>query len=311
MRPEDREFAELLASVLDAYDQRVRRLPGIRDHLRRDTFIEQLVESIRRVRYVRLIRTRNLSARSSDPREKFFDPLKAAILAQREGAIDEAFWLVFLFVHFGKHRWARWRYAREVYGRLGNSIRWDWSHTSSDPAAFRNWLDASQNELKRIRGGFGNHRKYESLDARSAHGTGAVVESYVRWVNPPKTHQDLTEKAVQQAGGDPKTAFNLLYKSMNEVTRFGRTARFDYLCMVWKLGLAPIEPGSTYLYGATGPIVGARLLFAGDEAAPIGPNKLDAWLITLDSDLKVGMQVLEDALCNWQKSPRVFIPFRG
>ena len=63
--------------------------------------------------------------------------------------------------------------------------------------------------------------------------------------------------------------------------------------------------------GATGPISGARLLFAGDKAASIGPGKLDAWLITLDSDLKVGMQVLEDALCNWQKNPQVFIPFRG
>ena len=311
MRPGDRELAKRLATVLDAYDQRVRRLPGIRRHTSCDVFIEQLVESIRRVRYVRLIRTRDLSTRSSDPREEFFDPLKAAILAQREGAIDEAFWLVFLFVHFGKHRRVGWRYAREVYGRLGNSIRWDWSHTSSDPTGFRNWLDASQNEFKRIRGGFGNHRKYESLDARSEHGTGAVVESYVRWVNPPKTHQDLTEKAVQQAGGDPKMAFDYLYKSMNDVTRFGRTARFDYLCMVWKLGLAPIEPGSTYMYRATGPIVGARLFFAGDKAAPIGPDELDTWLIKLDSDLKVGMQVLEDALCNWQKSPRVFIPFRG
>ena len=97
-------------------------------------------------------------------------------------------------------------------------------------------------------------------------------------------------------------AFDYLYKSMNDVTRFGRTARFDYLCMVWKLGLAPIEPGSTYMYGATGPIVGARLLFAGDKAAPIGPDELDTWLIKLDSDLKVGMQVLEDALCNCRRA---------
>ena len=311
MRPGDRELAERLASVLVAYDQRVKRLPGIRDHHSHDAFIEQLVESIRRVKYVRLIRTRDLSARSSDPSEKSFDPLKAAILVQREGAIDEAFWLIFLFVHFGKHHRAGWLYARKVYGRLGNPIWWNWSQTSSDPVAFRNWLDAGQNELKRIPGGFGNHRKYESLDAYSEHGTGAAVESYVRWVNPPKTHQDLTEEAVQQAGGDPKTAFDLLYKSMNDVTRFGRTARFDYLCMIWKLGLAPIEPGSAYMSGATGPISGARLLFAGDKAASIGPGKLDAWLITLDSDLKVGMQVLEDALCNWQKNPQVFIPFRG
>jgi hypothetical protein len=34
-------------------------------------------------------------------------------------------------------------------------------------------------------------------------------------------------------------------------------------------------------------------------------------LIELDADLKVGMQVLEDALCNWQKSPAHFERFRG
>jgi hypothetical protein len=38
-----------------------------------------------------------------------------------------------------------------------------------------------------VPGGFGNHRKYESLDADSPRGTGAVVESYVGWVNPPTT----------------------------------------------------------------------------------------------------------------------------
>ena len=65
------------------------------------------------------------------------------------------------------------------------------------------------------------------------------------------------------------------------------------------------------MHGATGPLAGARLLFTGDEMASIGPADLDAWLIALDSDLDVGMQVLEDALCNWQKSPLEFVPFRG
>ena len=84
-------------------------------------------------------------------------------------------------------------------------------------------------------------------------------------------------------------------------------ARFDYLTMVGKLGLAPIEPGSTYMQGSTGPFVGARLLFGGRRSAA----ELDAWLVELDARLHVGMQVLEDAICNWQKSPGTFGPFRG
>jgi hypothetical protein len=91
------------------------------------------------------------------------------------------------------------------------------------------------------------------------------------------------------------------------VLRFGRLARFDYLAMLGKLGLAGIKPGSTYLNGATGPLRGARLLFG----VTANHSVLDGWLGELDEELQVGMQVMEDALCNWQKSPSVFEPFRG
>ena len=60
--------------------------------------------------------------------------------------------------------------------------------------------------------------------------------------------------------------FDYLYRSMDAVASFGRMAKFDYLTMVAKLGLAPIEPGSTYMPGATGPLSGARLLFGKPES---------------------------------------------
>jgi hypothetical protein len=255
------------------------------------------------------MRARGLSDLRADPNSELFDPLKAAILHQRRGNIEEAFWMVFLFVHFGRHAHAGWRYAREVYGRLGDGHRWDWASTSTDPDGFRAWLDVHQDDLKRegTPRGFGNHRKYESLDAYSPNGTGAAVASYVDWVNPPRTHRQLMEQECQQAGGDQRIAFDNLYKSMKVVARFGRTARFDYLTMVGKLRLAPIEPGSTYMHGSTGPFRGAQLLFGGHGTAA----DLDASLVELDGQLNVGMQVLEDALCNWQKSPDRFKAFRG
>jgi hypothetical protein len=272
-------------------------------------FLEQLVESIRRIRFVQTIRTRPLSARRLDPNDQLFDPLKAAILHQRSGEIEEAFWLVFLFVHFGKNARGGWRFAREVYGRLREGRCWNWTRVSSDTAGFREWLHAHQNELKRedVPGGFGNHRKFQSLDAHSSHGTGATVETYVAWVHPPRTHQALMGEAYQQADFDRRRAFHILYQSMIAVAGFGRLARFDYLTMIGKLGLAQIEPGSTYMQGASGPLKGARLLYGRDASAAV----LDAWLLELDTEICVGMQVLEDALCNWQKSPAQFIPFRG
>lgn len=309
MRPRDRDLAQQLAAGLASFERERRSLPGVKDSANRTAFLEQLLESIHRVRFVAVLRGRGLSNRRADPDDEMFDPLKAAILHQRKGDIEEAFWLTFLFVHFGKNAHGGWRYAREVYGRLGENGRWDWVSTSASPAAFRGWLGAHQDELKRrgVPGGFGNHRKYESLDANSPKGTGAVIESYVKWVNPPRTHAELIEQACRDAGGDPKKAFNDLYQSMDTVIRFGRTARFDYLTMLGKLGLAAIEPPSTYLQQASGPLRGAELLFGSDENAEI----LDRWLVVLDSYLNVGMQVLEDALCNWQKSPTKFEPFRG
>jgi hypothetical protein len=242
-----------------------------------------------------------------------FDPLKAAILHQRQGGIEEAFWLVFLFVHFGRHARAGWRYAREVYGRLDASSRWDWANTSADPKAFRAWLDLHQNELLREEAprGFGPHRRYQSLDAYARNGTGHAVESYVAWVAPPRTHLELMTETYEQADGDSRKAFDALYRSMASVASFGRLARFDYLAMVGKLGLASIEPGSTYMKNSTGPIDGARLLFGRNKSASLTATDLDAWLVELEAELHVGMQVLEDALCNWQKSPGEFIPFRG
>ena len=95
---------------------------------------------------------------------------------------------------------------------------------------------------------------------------------------------------------------------MEVVASFGRVARFDYLTMIGKLGIADISPGSTYLSGSTGPLLGARLLFGNST---LSHSVLNSYLNDLGMHINVGMQVLEDALCNWQKSPDVFKPFRG
>lgn len=311
MRPRDRRLARRLDAGLQSFDQEKRRLYGISGAAARATFLEQLLESVHRVKYVSVIRERPLSDLRADPTDGLFDPLKAAILHQRRGEIDEAFWLVFLFVHFGKHAKAGWRYAREIYGRLGAEGRWDWATVSADPDAFCVWLHNHQNDLKRegVPRGFGNHRKYQSLSAYSSTGTGAAVKSYVNWIHPPRTHEEVMNQAVQLANNDPRDAFDDLYRSMDAVRSFGRTARFDYLTMVGKLGLAPIEPGLTYMQNSTGPMEGARLLFGGKRK--LSASELEALLVDIDVGLKVGMQVLEDALCNWHKSPTRLIRFRG
>ena len=309
--PSDRALAQLLDARLVAFSKKARPLPGIRKAQHRQCFVEQLIESDRRVRYVSVIRGRPVSPLRADPTSDSFDPIKAAIVHQKQGHLEEAFWLAFLSVHFGKALTTGWRRVRDVYGALGASTHWTWATTSSNPKSFRRWLAAN---IAKLEGGgrrFGNHRKYESLDAWAPRGTGDVVESYVNWVAPPRTHQMMVAKALQDATGDPGAAFDELYRSMGAVTSFGRMAKFDYLTMLGKLGLAGIEPASIYMQGATGPLAGAELLFGVNVNASLRRAVVGSWLVQLGADLKVGMQVLEDALCNWQKSPSVVVRYRG
>jgi hypothetical protein len=278
----------------------------------RSTFVQQIVESLRRIEYLRLIATRPSSAASADPNNAAFDPLKAAILKQRQGEVDEAFWLVFLATHFGRHRQSKWKLCADIYGQLGQGPILTWHRLSANPEAFASWLQNHEHRLRNNpkRHHFGNHRKYETLSASSDRSTARVFASYVSWVGANQGHRLKFEEV---AGGcaERHMAFHALYCSLGDVLSFGRTARFDYLTLLGNLGLTTIEPGIPYLEGATGPLRGARLLFGGSTTAPIGQKQLSDDVVALGKHAGLGMQVLEDAMCNWQKSPTVFVPFRG
>jgi hypothetical protein len=309
----DRQLLATLDQKLVRFSATVHPLAGLDSSSQRTTFLAQLVDSIHRVKYPKVISARKISASVTDPDIAAFDPLKAAIYHFRDGNIDEACWLVFLFVHFGKHRKGKWRYITEVYGRIGSGTRWDWNQVSADVGSFRKWLGDNEARIRRpnVPGGFGNHRKYESLNADKDNGTGATVESYVGWVLDAGSHERLLQSAIQKSDGDTRIAFDNLYRSMSAVRRFGRTAKFDYLAMLGKLGFADVEPGATYMKDAKGPLEGARLLVANDKLAPLSAHELEKIVAALDADLNIGMQAMEDALCNWQKNPTTYCPFVG
>lgn len=310
MRPKDIVRGAALKEALKKFSLATRPLPGLGSLGTIDSLVEQIVESMRRIEYVRLIHRMPHDPACGDPASDLFDPLIAASLAGRNGQVDEACWLVFLSVHFGKHRRSGWRLVRAVYGALGSSQRWDWERISSHPAAFGHWLQLHEARLRELGVGFGNHRKYESLKP-GPRGTATAIESYVAWVHPHGDHAGLVSEARKMVGGNPGKLFDHLYSSMGGVMRFGRMAKFDFLTMLGKLELAAIEPAIPYLSGATGPLRGARLLFGGTPAAAIAYRTLDEWVAELGAGLGAGMQVMEDALCNWQKSPDRFIAFRG
>jgi Alpha-glutamyl/putrescinyl thymine pyrophosphorylase clade 3 len=80
----------------------VRPLPGIKPAGHLNCLIEQLVESRRRIEFTYHLRDARHDPGRINPASPLFDPLKAAVLHYRRGRVDEAYWLVFLAVHFGK-----------------------------------------------------------------------------------------------------------------------------------------------------------------------------------------------------------------
>jgi hypothetical protein len=313
MKPRDQPEAARLTAALEEYERRHEPLPGIAAAPSRAVLIEQVIESERRNEYIQRLRLVDLAVSGADPHSQGFDPLKAAIVQERRGNFDEACWMVFLYVHFGKHLRAQWRYARDVYGKLDQGGSWGWQEITSDVDGFRKWLTDNQPTLLRRDEprGFGNHRKYESLDGWSSNGTGEVVATYVDWVISQGGHAELFKNAT--SGRSPEAAFSTLYRSMDQVQRFGRTARFDYLSLIAKLDLAEIEAGHPYLVNSTGPLTAARMLSGSSQKGPsaLSARDLEALLVTLNNHLLIAFDVMEDALCNWQKSPTVFRPFRG
>ncbi len=152
----------------------------------------------------------------------------------------------------------------------------------------------------------GNHRKYETHKPDGEVGSPAVIESFVRWVErygnggPYEVLRSFVERAHS-----PEAAFDDLFRAP-KVRRFGRTAKFDLLCMMGNLGMLSVVPDHPHLQGATGPRAGALLLTAGKKE-----GRLTAEIIEIVRDLQLALDVpaecMEDALCNWQKKKVGFL----
>lgn len=302
------EFVEKIGQI----DQQFGPLHGIATAGRRQCWARQIVSSLRRISYTDTMLLRGVSPSRCDPYSGIFDPIRGALYLHRNGQLDEAVWLAFILTHFGKHAVDEWKLARHVYGSFGAGPIWTFAEYSADAAAFESMLTTNQNNLANIHvsGRFSNHRKFESKKPK------AIAQTFSTFHEWQTGFGGFREKLVathEKVGQEPQAAFDALYSSMRGVSRFGggRLGRFDFLTMLGKLQLAPIVPGSVYLDKASGPLDGALLLFFDDRNHGITGKALEPRVDALDEILGTGKQVIEDSLCNWQKSPDVYVYFRG
>lgn len=300
---------QLLASFAQ-FENDHGQLPGIASQIARETLVKQVISSLRRIAFVRRLTTADISDRRLDPHDEFFDPIKGAASLLRSGEIDEAIWMAFVATQFGKHLQDGWKLSSNIMGSFAQGPIWTEAQYRNDQAGFEAMLQTHSQSLDdwSVAGRYSNHRQYES---RKPTHLAKVFKSFSSWQNEYGGFRERLNIVHKERGQKPEDAFDGLYRSFKPVYGFGRLGTFDFLTMVGKLELAPISPSSVYLRGATGPFSGAKYLFFANRDHPISAAALEPRVDELDNYLMVGKQVIEDSLCNWQKSPTEFVYFRG
>ncbi len=305
-RVKDQQKSNEISNLLDAFPGFP--LVGLTSPIRKSVLIAQLIDSIRRIEYLRLTSARARSASLYTPYSGSFQPFGGSAALHKAGRADDAYWLVYLATHFGKHKTDGWNLTEDFYGRFGQGGVWDWAAASQNPQAIEHWLAdiyphlTSAGRSRR----FGNHRKFETLKP-GAKGTGHAVATYIEWILTYGSHQALISHVQGCVGQNPKDVFAYLYKELDKVAKLGRLGKFDLLCNLSNLLIAPILPDIAYIAGSTGPVAGARLLFGNTKTL----KQLESACAELAEHLDVSPQVIEDALCNWQKKPEKYVYFRG
>lgn len=308
MHIKDKNEQNRISDLLDEFSTRHRCLVGIHNTNRKSILVAQIIDSKRRIEYLQIISIRARSANLSTPFSGSFQPLAGAAAMHKAGKVDDAYWLVYLATHFGKHKADGWNLTEDIYGRFGQGGVWNWASASNDPQAMANWLEANYPHVTsagRPRR-FGNHRKFETLKP-GPKGTGYALATYIAWIKAHGSHQAMIESAQANVGQNPQEVFAYLYKDLNNISKLGRLGKFDLLCNLSNLQIAPIYPDKGYINESTGPRLGARLLFGNNSAMP----ELESACNDLAKCLDVSPQVIEDSLCNWQKSPDKYVHFRG
>ena len=269
--------------------QEMHNLPGLKTEESCRVFISKIMESQKSLR-ARLMLKPSVSI---DPSKADFHPLKAILKIFEEKRFDEAVWLIFLTTHFGEDATES---IRHFYGKFGKGC-WNWQSVCENPDAVREWMLVNEEQVKSLK--FGNHRKYRTNDPTKTNGTAEVIRSFVEWVNQKGQGSPYQALLNISQANTPENKFDKAYQEIS-LKQFGRTGKFDFLCLLGNLKILPVYPPHCYLVGSTGPKNGALKMLTGKSNGPV-TNEIEEKIEQLQKHLGIPAEVMEDALCNWQK----------
>ncbi len=263
-----------------------------------ETLSKQTIDSIRRVEIYKTYLQRANNAEKN--RHSYYSTNNPFTLAQRSSlSLETRIWCVYVATYFGKSNASKWTlFNRSVFRPDKSLISFE------DIIENREQYFDYLRDLNLFEGSnYSNHRKYTK---KSLDGSKGVLNSF-----------DFLIDGIGQFRFVSPTSFDTTYRNALAIPNFGRMAAFDFTSSLCKCGLNVQEPESMYHKYSTGPLAALKeiLKLAGIRNPPqslqvdFGRDLLE-WFSTHSSIYMIA-QVLEDAICNWQKSPRSYGRYFG
>jgi hypothetical protein len=262
-----------------------------------NTLARQTSDSIRRIEIYRSYRERAIHAVNKGL--DFNHTSIPFVLDQRNDLNrNNRLWILYLATYFGKSNQSGWQlFNRATFDRkksimLFQDIQKDLDKYFRYLASFNFFEGCS----------YSNHRKFT---AKRLTGEKGVFESMEYFV-----------KNINQYSFEHRIDFHSIYKAAQKIPNFGRLAVFDFASSLVKCGFDVAEPESMYGENSTGPLnaIGLLLRLTNGDSSQKAKLQLCSdlmeWFQKNSNIFMVG-QVLEDAVCNWQKNPSTYIWYKG
>ncbi len=258
----------------------------------------QTIDSIRRIT---IYDTYAIKARQAEGSSlSYFHTSNPFILSQRDSLpLNSRVWYIYLATYFGKSNKSKWKLFNNAAFRKDKTLI-ELDHILNNRQNYYEYLRSLDFFAE---SNFSNHRKYTK---KALDGEGGVLNSMEYFLDNMDhfTHANSVE-------------FDFIYKRALLIPNFGRMAAFDFTASLSKCNLNVDAPVSMYHQSSTGPLRALKhiLILSGAESTnrkaqvELG-DKLLQWFIN-NSDIPMIAQVIEDAICNWQKSPTRHVKYFG
>lgn len=258
---------------------------------------KQTFDSIRRIK---IYETYKIKAQQAVKDGKpFIHTSNPFVLAQRTDLnLQNKVWVLYLATYFGKSSKSKWTlFNRATFKKDQSIIKLDEINVDLNSyfkylSSFDFFQDCD----------YSNHRKFTAKKLTGVKGLFRSIEYFVGNIAlySPKNEMEFHE----------------MYLLAKKIPGFGRLAGFDFTSSLVKCGFNVNEPKSMYANHSTGPLKGLKLLLklTDNNSSYSSQKQLSSDLMdwfSKNSDIFMTGQVLEDAICNWQKNTRNYVRYVG